>query len=147
MTDWKTWPKCGIFLTFFFFFPEQQTCPIWVSHNFVQYEIWNLIYGWTWYKTEHRVEEVCCTKCFIVSTVTSIHVCFDKQVHNKLDKIRQAKKIKSLNLAESNAHQNKRARGSFETYNFFFSLTLYKKEIILPQVWREIIADKLTNTI
>ena len=56
-----------------------------VRDNFVQYEIWNLIYGWTRYKTEHRVEEVCCTKCFIVS-VMSFHVYFDKQAHKKLEK-------------------------------------------------------------
>ena len=34
-------------------------------------------------KTEHRVEEVCCSKCFIVS-VMSFHLYFDKQVHKKL---------------------------------------------------------------
>ena len=34
-------PNCVFFNMFFF---EQQTCQIWVGHNFVQYEIWNLIY-------------------------------------------------------------------------------------------------------
>ena len=71
---------------------EQQTCQIWVGHRFVQYEIWNLIFGWTRYKTEHRVEEVCCSKCFIASVV-SFHVYFDKQSHKKLEKI-TSKKIK-----------------------------------------------------
>ena len=37
------------------------------------------------YKTEHRVEEVCCTKFFIVS-VMSFHVYFDKQVHKNWKK-------------------------------------------------------------
>ena len=37
-------------------------------------------------------------------------------------KIKQAKKkIKRLNFAESNAHRETNARGSFETYNFFLS--------------------------
>ena len=67
---------------FFFFFSEQQTCQIWVGHSF---EIWNLTFGWTRYKTEHRVEKVCCSKCFIVS-VMSFLVHFDKQVHKKLEK-------------------------------------------------------------
>ena len=50
----------------------------------------------------------------------SFHVYFDKQVHKKLEKNKQAKKIKSLNFAESNVHQKTNARGSFETYNLFF---------------------------
>ena len=75
------------------FFHEQQTCQIWVGHNFVQYEIWNLIFGWTTYKTEYRVVEVCCSKCFIVS-VMSFHVYFDKQVHKKLEKNMHKKKEK-----------------------------------------------------
>ena len=59
-----------------------------------------------------RVEEVCCTKCFIVSNM-SFHVYFDKQVHKKLEK------IESLNFAKSNMHQKTNARGSFKTYFFF----------------------------
>ena len=40
----------AFFLRAFFFSPppEQQTCQIWVGHSF---EIWNLIFGWTRYKT------------------------------------------------------------------------------------------------
>ena len=82
---------------FFFFFGEQQTCQIWVGHNFVQYEIWNLIFGWTRYETEHRIEEVCCSKCFIVS-VMSFHVYFDKEVHKKLEKNQASKKKKLKSL-------------------------------------------------
>ena len=53
----------------------------------------------------------------------SLHVYFDKQVHKKLEKIKRAKKIESLNFAESDAHRKTNARGSCETYNlFFFSL-------------------------
>ena len=98
---------------FFFFHAEQQTCQIWVVHSF---EIWNLIFGWTRYKTEHSFVEVCCLKCFIVSVI-SFHVYFDKQVHKKTEKKKnkQAKKIKTLNFAESNAHRKTNARGSFET--------------------------------
>ena len=69
---------------FLFFFPEQQTCQIWlVTALFsMKYGTWFLI---TRYKTEHRAEEVCCIKCFIVS-VMSLNVYFDKQVHKKLGK-------------------------------------------------------------
>ena len=129
MTDSKTWPKCIFFNVLFFFWAadvsnlsRSQLCSVW---------IWNLIFGWTRYKTEHRVEEVCCSKCFIVS-VMSFHLYFDKQVHKKLKKkqkqkqkkLSKPKKIKSLNFAESNAHQKTNARGRFETNNFFFCLRL-----------------------
>ena len=54
---------CNFFFSFFFFWAADVS--ISVSHNFVQCEIWNLIYGSTIYNTEHRVEGVCGTKCFI----------------------------------------------------------------------------------
>ena len=54
----------NVFFFFFFFFSEQQACKIWVGHNLVQYEIWNLIFGWIRHKTEHKVEEVCCSEVF-----------------------------------------------------------------------------------
>ena len=122
VTNWKTWPKRGFFkrfffFFFFFFFPEQQTCQIWVGHSF---EIWNLIFGWARYKTEHRVEKICCSKCFIVFFISFL-VYFDKKVHKKLEKkIKQAKKFQTLDFAESNAHRKTNARGSFETYDLFF---------------------------
>ena len=72
------------------------------------------------YKTEHRVEEVCCPKCFIVFDISFL-VYFDKKVHKKLKKkIKQAKKFQTLDFAESNAHRKTNARGSFETYDLFF---------------------------
>ena len=37
-------------------------------------------------------------------------------------KNKQVKKIKNLNFAESNAHRETNARGSFETYNLFIFL-------------------------
>ena len=53
--------------------------------------------------------------CYIVSVISFL-VYFDKQVHKKLEKkIKQAKKIQTLNFAESNAHRKTNARGSFET--------------------------------
>ena len=63
---------CFVLFCFVLFFPlsERQMCLISVGHSFVQCEIWNLIFGWTKYKTEHRVEEVCCSKCFIVSVIS-----------------------------------------------------------------------------
>ena len=115
-------PDLNAFFFFFFFSPEQQMCQIWVGHSFVQYEIIrNLSFGWTKYKTEHRLEEICCSKCFVVSVIY-FHVYFDKQVHKtkqnktKTNKKKKAsKKIKSSNFAESNAQR--------KTNYFFFSLS------------------------
>ena len=67
--------------------------------------------------SQNTVEEVCCSKCFIVS-VMSFHVYFDKQVHKKTGK---KLKIKSLNFAESNGHQKTNMRGSFETHIIFLA--------------------------
>ena len=56
-------------------FSEQQTCQIWLGHNFVQYEIWNLIYRWTRHKTEHMqsrrslVYEVSYCVCCVFSCI------------------------------------------------------------------------------
>ena len=73
-----------------------------------------LDFGWTRYKTEHRVEEVCCSKCFIVSVISFL-LYFEKQVHKKLEKKIKQAKIQTMNFAESNAHRKTNARGSFET--------------------------------
>ena len=44
---------------------------------------------------QNTVEEVCCTKCFIVSVMSS-HVYFNKQVHYKLEKkLSKQKKLKA----------------------------------------------------
>ena len=52
----------------------------------------------------------------LIVSVIYFLVYFDKQVHKKLEKkIKQAKKIQTLNFAESNAHRKTKARGSFET--------------------------------
>ena len=117
---------CFCFVLFCFFIPfsEQWTCQIWIGHNFVQYEIWNLSFGWTRYKTEHRVEEVCCSKCFIVS-IMSFHVYFVKQVHKKLKKktIKQTKKkIKAWILLNQTCTQ-KQTRAAALRHTFFFSRT------------------------
>ena len=117
-------PDLNAIFNLFIFFSEQQTFQIWVGHNFVQYEIWNLIFRRTRYKTEHIVEEVCCSKCFIVSVV-SFHLYFDKQVHKKklnkkLSKKKKRKKIKRLNFAESNAHRKTNARGRLWVIQFIF---------------------------
>ena len=83
------------------------------------------------YKTEHRVEEVCCSKCFIVFFISFL-VYFDTKVHKKLKKkIKQANKIQTLDFAESNAHRKTNARGSFETYDLFF-LALDSNLFYLP---------------
>ena len=74
---YETWPKCVFskFFFFFFFFPWTDMpfffpwtdMPFESATTLVQYEIRNLIFGWKRYKTEHRVEEIRCPKCLIVS--------------------------------------------------------------------------------
>ena len=103
-----------------FFFSEQLTFQIWVGHNFVQYEIWNLIFGWTRYKTEHRVEEVCCPNVLLCLSCLFIYILTSKFIKKLKKKNNQAKKIKSLNFAASNAHRKTNMHDSFETYNLFF---------------------------
>ena len=51
-------------------------CQIRVGHSF---EIWNLILDEQDTRQNTRVEEVCCSKCFIVSVISFL-VFFDKQV-------------------------------------------------------------------
>ena len=73
---------------------------------------------------QHRVEEVCCTKCFIVGLLCLLmyilHILTSKFIKKMKKKNKQAKTIKSLNFAESNAHRKTNVRTSFETYNLFF---------------------------
>ena len=81
VTYWKTWLN-AFFFNVFFFFSEQQTCQIWVGHSF---EIWNLIFDEQDTRQNTRVEEVCCSKCFIVSVIYFL-VFFDMQVIKKWKK-------------------------------------------------------------
>ena len=115
MTDWKTWPKCGVFfLSFFFFFcfffvcfvfPEQQTCQIWVGHSS---EIWNLILD-EQDTRQNRVEEVCCSKCFIVSVISFL-VYFDKQVHKKKKKKKTGEKTEEKKLSKHKKKKKKKKK-------------------------------------
>ena len=110
---------------FFFFFCDQQKC---------QSQLWNteLDFGWTIYKTEHtRVEEVFCSKCFIVSVISFL-VYFDKQVHKKLEKklSKQAKKkIKPWILLNQTRTERQRHVAALRHRIYFFSLT--KKNVKL----------------
>ena len=74
-----------LFSFFFFSFPEHQTCQIWVSHNFVQYEI----YG-TSFLDKQDTRQYTELKKSVVQSVYS-----DKQVHKKLGEKKLSKKIKS----------------------------------------------------
>ena len=133
LTNWKPWPKC----VFFFFSPEQQTCQIWVGHNFVQCKIWNLIFGWTRYKTSNTelkksvVQSVLlCLSCLFILTSKFIK--------------KKKKKIQGLNFAESNAHWKTNARDSFEICNLYFlallsdsdSNFLSKPIVLFDWVWQ-----------
>ena len=118
MTDWKTWPKCGFF-NVFFLFSDQQTCQIWVGYSF---EIWNLILDEQDTRQNTRVEEVCCSKCFIVSVISFL-VFFDKQVIKNWKKIKQAKKNSNLEICWiKRAPKNKCARQLWDIGFIFFSL-------------------------
>ena len=130
MTDWKR-PDLNAFFFFFFFFLFFFFWAADVSNLgrsqlfFFQYEIRNLVYGWTINKTEHRVEEVCCTKCFIVS-VMFFHVYFNKQVHYKLEKKARKKNSKLEFCWIKRAPKNKRARQFWdEPYNLFLYVCLF----------------------
>ena len=81
----------AVFFTFFFF-SEQQTCQIWVGHSF---EILNLILDEQDTRQNTRVEEVCCSKCFIVFFISFL-VYFDKKVHKKLKKKKKLSKQKNF---------------------------------------------------
>ena len=117
-------PDLNAFFLNFFFFPEQQTCQIWVGHSF---EIWNLILDEQKYKTEHRVEEVCCSKCFIVSVISFL-VYFDKQIHKKLEKNKQAKKFKPWILLNQTCTEKQMRTTALRHRIYFFSLTAQKKK-------------------
>ena len=114
------------FLTFFFcfcfyfvLFFKQQTFQIWVGHNFVQYEKWNLIFGRTRYKTEHRVE-VCC----LIVSVMSFHLYlayFDKQVYKKLKKkLSKQKKLKAWILLNQTRNEKQTQAAALRHTIYFF---------------------------
>ena len=106
---------------FFFLFNHQPKCQVWVT-TFVHYEIWNLIVGWTRYKTKiNQSREF--KKFYIMSNV--LLLCLSYLLMYILEKkIEMKKKIESLNFAESNAHRKTNGHGSFETLIFLFSLIL-----------------------
>ena len=87
VTNWKTWPKRGFFKRVFFFFYFY----FFLSSRRVRFEsVTALKYG-SWVLDEQdtrqntRVEEVCCSKCFIVFVISFL-VYFDKKVHKKNEK-------------------------------------------------------------
>ena len=103
------------FVLFFFFF-LQQMCKVESVTTLVQYKLCNLIFGWTRYKIkinqEHRVKEVCCPMCFIVSYLF-LYILTARFI--KTGKNLNKNKIKIFNFAESNAHHKTNTCGSFET--------------------------------
>ena len=111
------------FNVFFFFFSEQQTCEIWVGHNF---EIWNLIlldFAWTRYKAEHKSWRSLLFKVF--HCVCHIFSCiFWQASHKKLEKkIKQAKKKSNLEFCWiKRAPKNKCAQQLWDIGFIFFSL-------------------------
>ena len=115
---------CFALFCFVFFLNSRRQ--IWVGHSFVQYEIWNMIFGWTRYKTEHRVVEVLCSKCLIVSVI-SFHVYFDKQVH-KNEKNKQAQKLKAWILLNQ-TRTEKQMHAAALSHIIFFSLIDFALQI------------------
>ena len=63
-----------------------------------------------------------CLSCLFMYILTSKFITNWKKIKQKKNKTKQKKtKIKSLNFPESNAHGKTNVRGSFETYNLYFS--------------------------
>ena len=79
------------------------------------------MFGWKRYKTEHRVEEVCCSKCFIVS-IMSFHVYFDKQVHKKTEqkKLSKQKKIEAWILLNQTRTEKQTRAAALRHIIYFF---------------------------
>ena len=121
-----------VFFFFFFFFWAADVSDLSRS------QLWNmeLDLGWTRYKTEHRVEKVCCTKCFIVSD-TSFLVYFDKQVHKKLEKkLSKQKKYKPWILLNQ-TRTEKQMRAAALRHRIYFFLALCNVLVIHSPVWVE----------
>ena len=117
VTDWKTWPKCRFFLTVFFF--------SWAADvsDLSRSQLWNmeLDFGWARYKTEHRVEQVCCSKCYIVSVISFL-VYFDKQVRKRLEKkLSKPKKFK-LWILLNQTRTEKQMRAAALRHRIYFFL-------------------------
>ena len=70
---------------------------------------------------QNTVEEICGTKCFIVSVV-SFHVYFNKQVHYKLEKNKQAKKLKAWILLNQTRTEKQTRAAALRHTIYFFSL-------------------------
>ena len=118
VTDWKTWPKCRFFCFVLFFF---------LSRRHVRFElVTTLKYGtWFWMnKIQDRTQswrsllfKLFHCVCHIVSLCLSylfLFILTSKFIKN-WKKNKQAKKIQTLDFAESNTHRKTNARGSFKT--------------------------------
>ena len=121
MTDWKTWPKCGFFNVFFFFF-------FWAANvsDLSRSQLWNmeLDFGWTRYKAEHKSWRSLLFKVFhCVCHIISFLVFFDKQGIKNWKKNQASKKNSNLEFCWiKRAPKNKCARQLWDIGFIFFSL-------------------------
>ena len=85
--------------------------------------VWNMELDLWMNKIQDRVEEVCCTKCFIIS-VMSFHVYFIKRFHKKLKKNKASQKyLKAwILLNQTCTKKQTRAAAFRHTIHYFFSL-------------------------
>ena len=86
-------------------------CQIWVIHSF---EIWNLILDEQDTRQNTELKTSVVQSVLLCLTHLFLYILTSKFIKT-WKKIKQAKKIQTLNFAESNAHRKTNARGSFET--------------------------------
>ena len=110
---------------FSFFFSEQQTCLIWVGHNFFQYEIsrgnkeldlrMNKIQDKIQLKKSVVQSGLLCLSCLLMFILTGKFI-------TNWKKIKQARKNWKPEFCWIKRAHEEQKRGSFETYTLFFFL-------------------------
>ena len=126
VTVWKTRPKCVFFNVPPS--PEQQTFQIWVGHNFVQYDIWELDFWMN--KIQDRTQswrsllfKVFHCVCHVISCIFWKSK-FIKKLKKKIIK-QKKKKLKAWILLNQTRTKNKRARQLWDIQFIFLALSTF----------------------
>ena len=128
---WQIWrPDLNVsfffFLTFFFFhfiylfFWAADVSNLSRSQS---YSVWNMELDLWMNKIQDRTQSwrsLLYKVFYCVQHVFSLYILTSKFIKNWKKNYASKKKIGSLNFTKSNAHRKTNARGSFETYNWFF---------------------------